>query len=349
MNNQKKYLHFQLLQILKEETDSEHPMRQKDLVQRLGVDRGTVSRALGDLLDDPLNSRVRSVNLEKESEDGDDEKRSYHSNVYYDHEFSTAELRWLIDGILFSRNVPHAQRDELIGKLIALGGRQFRQTRSMAKVRRLSGDEPTNKELFNNIELINKAIDEQKKISTVYCFMGPDFTLEPSAASAGGPQILNPYAMVVRNGFYFLICSNNKYNSLTHYRIDRMTEVKIRKEPVKPIRELEGFRAGFDIQEYMSHNINMAFGKPERITFIAKPKAVREIIDAFGRGVTFTRRKDGDLDCVVYVPEYDMERWVLQFGDIVTVTGPETLLEKLKHYSMILADKYGKETPAEPQ
>ena len=40
-------------------------------------------------------------------------------------------------------------------------------------------------------------------------------------------------------------------------------------------------------------------------------------------GVTFARRKDGDLDCVVYVPEYDMERWVLQFGDLVTVTGPE--------------------------
>ena len=77
----------------------------------------------------------------------------------------------------------------------------------MAKVRRLSGDEPTNKELFSNIELINKAIEEQKKISTIYCFMGPDFTLEPSASSAKGPQILNPYAMVVRNGFYFLIRS----------------------------------------------------------------------------------------------------------------------------------------------
>ena len=90
----------------------------------------------------------------------------------------------------------------------------------------------------------------------------------------------------------------------------------------------------------MSHNINMAFGTPERITFIAKPRAVREIIDAFGRGVTFARRKDGDLDCVVYVPEYDMERWVLQFGDLVTVTGPDTLLEKLRKYSLILAEKY---------
>ena len=119
-----------------------------------------------------------------------------------------------------------------------------------------------------------------------------------------------------------------------------MTKVKIEEEKVKPVRELDGFRSGLDLQEYMSHNINMAFGEPKRITFIAKPKAVREIIDAFGKNVEFSRRPDGDLDCVVRVPEYDMERWVLQWGDLVTVTGPDSLLEKLKSYSEILAEKY---------
>ena len=66
MNNQKKYIHFQMLQILKEETDSEHPMRQKDLVQRLGVDRGTVSRALGDLLDEIVASFPEGAGTEED-------------------------------------------------------------------------------------------------------------------------------------------------------------------------------------------------------------------------------------------------------------------------------------------
>lgn len=46
------------------------------------------------------------------------------------------------------------------------------------------------------------------------------------------------------------------------------------------------------------------------------------------------------VSCVVRVPEYDMERWVLMWGDLVTVTGPASLLEKLKCYAEILAEKY---------
>ena len=344
MNNWKKYLHFELVQILKEETDPKHPMSQTELTKRLNVNRSTISRALGDLLDDSEHSHVYSIHVDRELDENGEEinpdKRSYHGKVYYKHEFTNAELRWLMDGILFSRNVPHAQRDDLIQKLIGLGNKQFRKTRSMAKVRRLSEDEPMNKDLFRNIETINRAIEDQKKISTVYCYLGPDFTLQPSKSAAHGPQILNPYAMVVRNGFYFLICNNDYFNTITNYRIDRMTQVTITEDTVKPVRELDGFKDGLDLQEYMSQNINMAFGEPVRITFIAKPRAVREIIDAFGKSVNFTRRSDGDLDCVVHVPEYDMERWVLQWGDIVTVTGPDTLLKKLRDYSEILAEKY---------
>lgn len=345
MTNEKKYLHFELVRILKEETDPKHPMSQAELTRRLGVNRSTVSRALGDLLNDSKHSHVYSVHVDQElDEEGNEinpDKRSYHGKVYYKHDFSTAELRFLMDGILFSRHVPAEQRDQIIEKLLALGDRQFRKTRSMANVRRLAVDEPMNEDLFYNIDTINQAIELGKKISTVYAYMGPDFTFEPSRG--GKTQILNPYAMVVRNGYYFLICNNNHYNNLTHYRIDRMTKVKIEEESVKPIRQLDGFAGGLNLQDYMSHNINMAFGDPVRITFIAKPKAVREIIDAFGKSVEFTRREDGDLDCVVRVPEYDMERWVLMWGDLVTVTGPDTLMEKLKGYAEILAEKYAGE------
>lgn len=342
MNTEKKYLHFELVRILREETDPEHPMSQAELTRRLGVNRSTVSRALGDLLEDSEHSRVCSVHVDRELDEEGNEintnKRSYHGKVYYRHEFSNAELRFLMDGILFSRHVPATDRDAIIEKLLMLGNKQFRKTRSMTGVRRLANDEPMNEALFYNIDTISRAIENGRKISTVYGYIGPDFTFEP--AIGGRTQILNPYAMVARNGYYFLICNNDRHNDLTHYRIDRMTQVKIVEDTVKPIRELDGFNGGFDLQEYMSHNINMAFGDSIRITFIAHPKAVREIIDAFGKSVEFTQRDDGCLDCVVRVPEYDMERWVLQWGDLVTVTGPDSLLRKLKCHAEILAEKY---------
>ena len=197
-----------------------------------------------------------------------------------------------------------------------------------------------NDQLFDNIDTISKAMEEGKKIGAVYNYMEPDFELHPVFGDPDYHQLLNPYAMVMRNGFYFLICNKDNYDDLTHYRIDRMTDVRIEDKPVKPVRNLKDFRGGLDIREYMEHNINMAFGNPEHITFTAHPHAVPALIDAFGKGITFENSKDGNYNCTVNVPEYDMERFAMENWDLITVTGPLSLLEKLKWHSRTLAKKY---------
>lgn len=340
----KKYLHFNLIRILKENTDKNHPMLQKDLLAELRkkdekINRTTVWNALNDLLANSLETRVHYLGEEAEAEAMKD-TRQYYTNLYYDQEFSDAELRWLIDGILYSRNVPHAERDVIIGKLCELGNNHFRKNMSMKKIRRLSGDEPMNDQLFDNIETISRAMEEGKKIGAVYNYMGPDFDLYPVYGDPDYHQLLNPYAMVMRNGFYFLICNKDNYDDLTHYRIDRMTDIRIEDKPVKPVRNLKDFHGGLDIQEYMEHNINMAFGQPERITFIAKPYAVPALIDAFGKGISFEEKRDGSYNCTVNVPEYDMERFAMENWDLITVTGPAALLNKLKSNARMLAKKY---------
>ena len=340
--NRKKYVIFKMVQILKEDSDREHPLRQKDLVDKLHgldytTDRSTVRRALIDLVSDP-DSRVRSYANEAH-EETDSDRDYYLSGIYYDQEFTDAELRWLIDGILYSRNVPHARRDEIIAKLCELGNRRFRRNMSMKKIRRLSGDEPMNDQLFANIDTISRAMEEGKKIGVVYNYMGPDFSLVPVYGDPDYHQLLNPYAMVMRNGFYFLICNKDNYDDMTHYRIDRMTDVRIEEKPIKPVRQLKDFHGGLNIQEYMEHNINMAFGRPERITFRARPEAVPDLIDAFGKGISF--EKDGSsYTCTVYVPRYDMERFAMQYWDLVTVTGPEELVQKLNANAERLSRKY---------
>ena len=340
----KKYLHFDLIRILKENTDKDHPMLQKDLLAELRkkdekINRTTVWNALNDLLANSLETRVHHLGEEAEAEVSKD-TRQYYTNLYYDQEFSDAELRWLIDGILYSRNVPHAERDVIIGKLCELGNSHFRKNMSMKKIRRLSDDEPMNDQLFDNIDTISRAMEEGKKIGTVYNYMGPDFELYPVYGDPDYHQLLNPYAMVMRNGFYFLICNKDNYDDLTHYRIDRMTDIRIEDKSVKPVRNLKDFHGGLDIREYMEHNINMAFGQPERITFIAKPYAVPALVDAFGKGIAFEKNRDGNYNCTVNVPEYDMERFAMENWDLITVTNPASLLDKLKSNARMLAKKY---------
>ena len=329
-----KYLHFDLIRILKENTDREHPMKQKDLLAEMRrkdekINRTTVWNALNDLVIHSDETRVHHLGEEAEAASAED-RRQYYTDLYYDQEFTEAELRWLIDGILYSRNVPHAERDVIIGKLCELGNKHFRKNMNMKKIRRLAEEEPMNEQLFQNIDRIGQAIAEGKKITCVYNYMGPDFLLHPVYADPDYRQLLNPYAMVMRNGFYFLICNKDNYSDMTHYRIDRMTCVTVTELSVKPPRELDGFEAGLNIQEYMEHNINMAFGKPERIVFIAEANAIPGIIDAFGKGVQFISLHDGRYECTVKIPAYDMIRWALENCDQIKVIRPESLVNEIE-------------------
>ena len=328
--NKKKYVVFDMVKILKEHTDRLHPMKQKELVDRLhslgySTDRSTVRRTMTDLVADP-ESRVCSLsNTAHDEKDSDYE--TYYSGLYYEQEFSDAELRWLIDGILYSRNVPHEARKDLLEKLCRLGNAHFRRNLNLNKIRRLAADEPVNPELFENIEKIGRAINMNRKIFLQYKYMGTDFALH--SRNSGG-HLLNPYAMVIRNGFYYLVCNNDSHDTLTVYRIDRMTDVEIRKESVRPVRELQGYHEGWNLQEFMEHNANMAFGDPVRITFTSAERGVPIIIDAFGKAVEFRSRKGGLVECTVRVPSFDMKLFALQHSSFIRVTSPQELADEIR-------------------
>ena len=341
--NVKKYMVFDLVKILKEETDAEHPVKQKFLVDRLhdagyATDRSTVRRTLTDLVMDE-ESHVKSY-ANQAHDEKDSDNVTYYSGIYYDQEFSDAELRWLIDGILYSRNVPHEARKDLIEKLCNLGNTHFRKNLNLNKIRRLAADEPVNNQLFRNIDLVGKAIDTARKVSVLYNSMGTDFELHPRWDH---PHILNPYAMVIRNGFYYLICNNDHYTNLSVYRMDRMSDVEILEDqPVRPIREIDGYHKGWNLQEFMEHNANMAFGDPVRITFLCESRGVPIVIDAFGKGVQFKARKDGRYDCTVRVPTFDMKLVAMQHAEFIRVTAPEELVNEIRDGLKAAAEKYGK-------
>ena len=173
--NKKKYVVFEMVKILKEHTDRQHPMKQRELVEKLHeagyeTDRSTVRRTMTDLVLDE-SSRVRSL-ANTAHDEKDSSYETYYSGLYYDQEFTDAELRWLIDGILYSRNVPHEARKKLLEKLCGLGNKYFRKNLNLNKIRRLAADEPVNPELFENIDRIGRAIDSGRKITLMYKYMG---------------------------------------------------------------------------------------------------------------------------------------------------------------------------------
>ena len=149
------------------------------------------------------------------------ETETLYTNWYYEHDFSDAELRLLIDGVIFSRNIPRRQAGELIGRVERLGSSFFAdRTGNITAAER---DLPENKELFLTIEVLDEAIEKKRKVSFMYNDFGVDKKMHPRC-SGGRPReyIVNPYRIVAANGNYYLVCNYDKYDNLANYRIDML-------------------------------------------------------------------------------------------------------------------------------
>ena len=200
-----------ILEILKEYSDQEHRLTQQEIIRLLksnydmDCDRRSVKNNV---------MCLKELGYEISMEDG-----------YYllEREFDDAELRMLIDSVLFSKNLTQKQAKTLIEKLKGMGNRYF-----SAKVNHVSnlpelhhGD---NKQLMYVLDTINEAISQHKKISFVYNKYGSDFKLHPKREEK---YVVNPYQMVANNGFYYLIGNYDKYDDISHYRLDKMTCVEM--------------------------------------------------------------------------------------------------------------------------
>ena len=333
----KKIIILYILQILRKYTDDSHTMTQQEIVDRLRseygieVNRSTVKRNLFDLIEagyDIQYTEVTRTQLNRKT--GEKEDNTIYTDLYYEHDFTEAELHMIIDGLLFSRSVPYRQRKTLIDKLGKLSSSYFNQR--MNHVHCMSSDSPQNPELFHTIEMLDEAITDGKQIRITYNYFGTDMKLHPTLNADGSVkrQTLNPYQMVASEGRYYLICNNDHYSTVSNYRIDRITDIELLETSVKPKNQVEGLEDGLNLQDYVYQNLNMFSGRAEQVKFIIPKSAVSLIIDFFGKHVSFYEQEDGSVSCRLQVSLEAMKRWAVEHANMVRVTSPQSLVEEVR-------------------
>ena len=129
----KKMLIMNILDILKRYTDEEHKLSQKQIMDILwadydmAADRKTVARNLTNLMAAgyPIECRddIARTYINKK---GEKETSYILSDFYLERDFTDAELRLLIDSLLFSKHIPYNQCKELVEKLEGLYNQYFR-------------------------------------------------------------------------------------------------------------------------------------------------------------------------------------------------------------------------------
>ena len=349
----KKIIILYILHILRRYTDADHPMTQQQIIEKLRADygitvnRATVRRNISDLIDAGYDIQYTEVTRSHTSRlTGEREENVIYTDLYFEHDFTEAELHMLIDGLLFSRSVPYRQRRQLIDKLGRLSGIHFNQR--MNHVRCMSADSPQNPELFHTIDILDEAITAGRQVKITYNHYGTDMKLHPGLWPDGNIRrlTLNPYQMVASEGRYYLICNNDYFDSVSNYRIDRITEIELLPTPVKPRSQVRGLEDGLDLQAYMYQNLNMFSGKPEEVEFLIAAQSVGLIIDFFGKHVSFFERKDGQVLCRLTVSREAMRHWAVQFAGVARVISPPELVEEIRAELRRAVELYGPEEAA---
>lgn len=332
----KKLIIMNILDILKQYTDENHRLSQKeiqDILEReydMTVERKAVKRNLMNLIEFGYNINYsESVRIFKDK-DGKEQENVILSDFYLEHEFTDSELRLLIDSVLFSNHIPYKQDKELVDKLASLSNIYFKKR--VNHIARMPEDKTDNKQLFYNVELLDEAIDKRRKVCFHYLEYHTDKKLHKRRNKNGKVReyIINPYQLVAKEGKYYLICNYDKYDDISNYRIDRITDLEILDENIKPFDQLKGSDGRkLDLEEYMDKHVYMFSGENVKAVFRADKSLISDIIDMFGKDVRFSEETDGEITVTVNVNELAMEQFAKAFTPWIEVINPVALRERM--------------------
>lgn len=362
MDRKYSILLLDILDVIKTNSDVHNEINQKQIIdiledeygyENLYAKRKTVKNNIEKLLryskrkDIEVNEIEYETNERTGTHSKTKKKVTYHTytNFRYIHSFTYGEIRLLIDSILFSKHIPNNQKRQLMGKLGKLHSVHFDSR--MKYIETLTATEPVNHQLFLNIEDIERAIQEEKQISFQYNEYTVDehheIVLRQRLNDDGEARtyIINPYQMVAANGRYYLVCNYDKYDNLSNYRVDRITNLQVLKKERKPLWKLQEANDRLDLSKYISERVYMYQGESSSVKLRLKKEILTDFVDWFGtEKVDLFEQTADTVTARVRVNEEAMRKWAIQYGKYVRVLSPPRLVEKVKQDIQQMWDEY---------
>ena len=304
---------FYLNKILFENTDEDHGLTMPQIIGKL--EEYGISAARKALYEDLEALKVAGADILFESG-----KNAGYKMV--SREFELPELKLLADAVSSSRFLTEKKSRELIQKLEKLTS--VNQRKQIERQLHISNRVKSFNELiYYNVDTINQAIAEHKKISFKYF----DYDIKKNKRFREGVRICSPYALTWESEMYYLIAYYEKYDSITNFRVDRMDRAIILEEKGEmPPKD-------FNLTEYLNSTFSMFSGRSESVKLKFHSSLANAVIDRFGKDVTFYPDEDEHFNITVQIKTENPEpffSWLFQFGTKVHIVSPEDLKEKYK-------------------
>lgn len=249
-----------------------------------------------------------------------------------------AEAQICASAISAARFMTERKSRELIRKL----GDLFGQTQSASFRSRLElarTQKTRNEEIYYNIDRIVHAQTLGKKITFLYFEYMPDKTQR--LKRNGQRYCASPYSLMWFEDAYYLICNIDKYDNLSHFRVDRMTRVELSEQDQRGISEVSEYKNYIDFDDYHRSVFSMFGGKPQNVRIRFSDELATAVFDRFGLDVAVSDSRDGCFTVSVNVRvSPGFISWLTIFGDKAEVLFPDSLRAEIAGWIFALRRVY---------
>lgn len=235
-------------------------------------------------------------------------------------ELDDAQIRFLADCLIYSNAVSQENAEEMIKGLCQLGTEISDKNlgRYISRMKKYSSK--CKDDVMYTLGLVLNSIRNEKKLSVNYKVYNKDLNIVKKYEES---IMISPYELVMSNGRYVLICAVDGEDCLSNFYLDRLTNVLDTREPVRPIKELPGFRSANALEEYIRSSPTLSGGIVDRFSIKCDNDIVGEIAEAFFGKVRLDRRsRENDSHNTVLsvrTTAETLKRIILPYADKVTV------------------------------
>lgn len=296
-------------------TDEAHPLTNAEIMQILEDKYGMTTHRT--TIPSDIDLLIKSG---MEIEVIESKPKKYYLNDYA-RTFSLPELKMLVDAVASFKFITKKKSDELIEKIITLG-----TPSSVPSLKRNLWPEgrikQENERIYFNIEAVNQAINEKKKIAFQY--FQYDVRKEQKLKHNGESYKFSPYALVWNGDYYYMVGLSEKHDGIGTFRIDRLAKTpQILDEDAIPMPE------NFDIAEFTNGMLRMYNSERCDVELICDNSVMGAIIDKFG-----IEAKTYAYDMTSFKLEVNVAvnhvffGWVFGFGGLVKIKSPENIRQQ---------------------
>lgn len=277
-----------------------------------------------------------------ESDDDDENKLviyDCHRKGFYARrrDFEMDDIRLLAECVYSAKFVNEGQAKRLV-KVVSQFVSDHQAEQIKHSVLRTDRVKTNNKQVLNNISLINKAMSRKiegvphkpEKIRFKYLKHTIRDVNQQVERRKGESYIANPFLLLINDGNYYLLSIDERTKKERTYRVDRMKDVEL----TGIEREGDDEFKKVDVKNYSLRVFSMYGGKLARITLQCINPLLDTMVERFGTNEVQYMKVDEDRFSVSAKVEVSDQffGWLLGFGRRVKLTGNDEVVKKFTAY-----------------